>query len=65
MATAADPEPTLNIREQIARIDKLQAELAKLQVDTKLAVWPIVTGGVTAAAALFGAGFAFAKFFVG
>ena len=65
MATTAELEVTLDVRQQIARIDKLQAELAKLQVDTGLAVWPIVTGAMTASAALFAAGVAFSKIFLG
>ncbi|NJR80510.1 hypothetical protein [Sphingomonas corticis] len=69
MATAA-PEPTLDIREQIARIDKMQAEIAKTQADlakTKLEVrfFPgtLLFQATVAAAALMTAGAAIAKFF--
>ena len=72
-------EPTLDIREQIARIDRIQAELSKWQLEmvqtlaqtakteqeTRLAPLQVAFTGLGAGAALFAAGVAFAKYFVG
>jgi hypothetical protein len=72
-------EPTLDIREQLARIDRIQAELQKSQVeitkmttetdktrlDTRLAPWALLATGLTAGAALFAAGAAFTKLMSG
>lgn len=69
MATAA-PDPQLDIREQLARIDKMQVEIQKTQADlakTKLEVrfFPgtLIFQATLAAAALMTAGAAIAKFF--
>jgi tetrahydromethanopterin S-methyltransferase subunit D len=76
MATVSpSSEPSLDIREQIARIDKMQAELGKVQVeitkitvdtdktrlDVRLAPWTAAFTGLGAGAAVFAAGAAFAK----
>ena len=70
--TSPYSEPTLDIREQIARIDKMQAELSKIQVeitkvrrDTSLAPWTVAFTGLGAGAALFAAGMAFTKLLIG
>ena len=66
MATLSDvPEPTLDVREQIARIDKLIIEAGKTRLDTRLAPWQIVTTALGAGAALFAAGAAFMKIISG
>lgn len=76
---ATIPDPSFDIREQIARIDKMRAETEKNQVelqkiiadtlkvrqDTKLAPYTIVFGGLGAGAALFAAGGAFVKLLFG
>ena len=53
----------LNIREQVARIDREQAEIqtllaeaAKMGRDRELAPWQLVVGGMATGAALFAAG---------
>ena len=58
----ARSEP-LNIREQVARIDREQAkiqtllaEAAKMGRDRALAPWRLVVGGMATGAALFAAG---------
>ena len=62
MATLPDtPEPTLDIREQIARIDKLIVEAGKTRLDTRLAPMQIMVTALGAGAALFAAGAAFMK----
>lgn len=80
MATAApNPPPNLDISEQVARIDKTQAELQKIfaetlkvqldskkvQQDTKFAPFTLVFTGIGAGAAIFAAGGAFFKLLVG
>ena len=71
MATLPDdhpPEMPLDLKEQIARIDKMQAELQKLMretlkitQDTRLATPQTFFQGAIAMAALIGAGVALAK----
>lgn len=79
MATISPTDPILDVREQIARIDKMQTELAKIQVEIvkvgadtdrtrqemKFAPLTLIFTGMGAAAAFFAAGVAFAKLFVG
>lgn len=62
MATQIDTD-RLDISEQIARIEKTQAELGKILQDTKLATPAIFFQGMLATAALLGAGAALAKIF--
>ncbi|MBB4398769.1 hypothetical protein [Bradyrhizobium sp. ERR14] len=68
---------TMDQQEQVARIERMQeetrkfvaeqhklmAERGKLSRDMVLAPWQIAVGGMTAGAALFGAGAAFMKLF--
>ncbi len=72
MATIPSEDPPLNMREQLARIDKMQAEIqkmiaeaAKVRTENKLAVWTVAFTGLGAGAALFAAGAAFAKLVFG
>ena len=79
MATLPDTGSTLDIREQLARIDKMQLDLNKIQVeiiktqidtekvkvDTRLAPWTIIITALGAGAALFAAGAAFTKLMIG
>lgn len=51
----------LNVREQIAHIDQMLADVARKRQEITLAPWLLVTGGMTAGAALFAAGAAFIK----
>lgn len=53
----------LDFSEQIARIDKLLAEHDKTRQDIRIAPWQIAFSGMTAGAAFFAAGIAFAKLF--
>ncbi|WP_375381362.1 hypothetical protein [uncultured Sphingomonas sp.] len=65
---ATDPirsEPPFDIREQLARIDKLMAETGKIRQETRLAPWTIVVTALGAGAALFAAGAAFTKLVLG
>jgi hypothetical protein len=62
----------LDIDEQHARINKLQAEIIKLQIDggkayaeTRWLPWQVVFAGMLASAGLLGAGAALAKLFWG
>lgn len=62
------PEMTMDLQEQIARIEKMQeetrkyaAETRKIRRDYELAAWQIAITGMAAGAALFGAGAAFIK----
>jgi hypothetical protein len=62
----------MDIQEQVARIEKTQEETRKFAAETRkitrdwaLAPWQVAIGGMTAGAALFGAGAAFMKFVVG
>ena len=70
MATLSDNRPSFDAREQLARIDKMQAELSKTQVeiqkitqDIKLATPQMFFQGALAMAAILGAGAALAKLF--
>lgn len=56
MATIVpDQEPALNLREQIARIDKMQAEITQIKLNTKFEPWRVYLAAVASAVALFGA----------
>jgi hypothetical protein len=64
------PEPTLDVREQLARIDRIQAEMGKwhfeslkTRQETRFAPITLIFTGMGAAAAFFAAGVAFAKLF--
>lgn len=66
--TPANLIPSLDIREQVARIDlaiaenaKFQAEAAKLRRDHAMAPWQFAAALMGAGAAMFGAGAAFWK----
>ena len=65
MASTPDPEPTLNIREQIARIDKLIVEAGKTRQETRYAPLTLIFTGMGAAAAFFAAGAAVMKLIIG
>lgn len=73
MATAPEtPDQPLDIREQIVRIDRIQAEMSKWRVEslktqqeTRFAPITLVFTGMGAAAAFFAAGVAFARLFTG
>jgi len=63
---------TMDQQEQVARIERMQeetrkffAETRKIDRDRALAPWQVAIGGMTAGAALFGAGAAFTKFVIG
>lgn len=63
-----DDTPGLNIREQLARIDRelasrdlMVADRRKREQDIRLALWPVIASTVAATAALIGAGVALAK----
>ena len=65
MATIPEShDPPLDIREQIARIDKLIVEAGKTRQETRFAPITLVFTGMGAAAAFFAAGIAFAKLFI-
>ena len=65
MATNAErDEPPLDIREQIARIDKMLAEKDRTRQEISIAPFALVFTGVGAGAAIFAAGAAFAKLLV-
>ena len=63
MATNPDIDPPLDIREQLARIDKMQAELQKIMQDTRLATPQMFFQGALAMAAMIAAGAALGKLF--
>ncbi|HEU0043753.1 hypothetical protein [Sphingomonas sp.] len=80
MATIPDPhEFTLDIREQVARIDRMQVEIGKWKMemiktqadvekvrqDTRLAPLTMIFAALGAASAFFGAGLAVAKYLAG
>ena len=72
MATTPEPEPTLNLREQLARIDQIQANLghklamtSKTEQDTRFGPYTLVITALGAGAALFAAGAAFTKLVIG
>lgn len=64
VAAEGNGEPSLDQREQLARIAKLEAEVDKLVRETKLAVPQAIFQGTLAAAALIGAVVAAFKLFV-
>ena len=65
MATTPDlPEPALDIREQIARIDKLISANGKIKQDTRFGPITVVFTGMGAAAA-FAAGVAVTQLLAG
>ena len=55
MATVPNIPDQLDLREQIARIDKMQVEISKIKTDIKFAPWQYVFGGIGAGAALLAA----------
>lgn len=66
--TDADPQPALDIREQLARIDRemadahlAQADARKRDQDIRYAPWLVGFSGLTAGAALMGAALALFK----
>ncbi len=68
MATVPNSDPPLDLREQLVRIDRTQAELQKFMAetqkitqDTRLATPQMFFQGALAMAALIGAGVALAK----
>lgn len=73
MATTPEtPEPTLNLREQLARIDQIQADLghklamtSKTEQDRRFGPYTLIFTGMGAAAAFFAAGAAFTKLVIG
>lgn len=64
MASYIDTDPPLDMREQLERIDKMQAETRKIMQDTKLATPQTFFQGALAMAAMIGAGVALAKLFM-
>ena len=58
MAAVPPVEESLNIREQIARIDKTQAEISKIKLDTRWTPFLASASLMTAGAALMGVGVA-------
>ena len=71
MATIPDDAP-FDVREQLARIDKIHAAIqklyddsAKVRQETKLAPLTVIFTGLGAGAALFAAGGAFGKLLAG
>ena len=72
MAAAPTDDQPFDLREQLARIDKMQAEIqkhyddaAKVRQETKLAPLTVIFTGLGAGAALFAAGGAFVKLLAG
>jgi hypothetical protein len=59
------PSDQLNLREQIARIDQLQADAARKRQEVQIAPWQMVIAAGGTGAALFAAGAAFMKIIVG
>jgi hypothetical protein len=55
----------LDADEQIVRINKMQAEINKIQAETRWLPWQVVFAGALATAGLLGAGAALAKLFLG
>lgn len=55
------PDQDLFIQEQLARINQLSADADRKRQEMGLALWPIITGAMTAGAAFFAAGVAFMK----
>lgn len=71
MATTPSFEDQLNLREQIARIDKTQAEIAKMtagvakiKIDTRFAPAQVGFAGLAAGATIVGAVVAFIQIFI-
>lgn len=64
MATFPDLQDNLNIREQIARIDKTQAEITKIKIDTRWTPFLASASLMTAGAALLGVGVAIGQFLI-
>ncbi|MBR0848797.1 hypothetical protein JQ543_13675 [Bradyrhizobium diazoefficiens] len=49
-------EHSLDLREQLARIDQMQADIIHKQQEVRLAPWALVLTGLTTGAALMGGG---------
>ena len=63
---ASEPfDQPLDIREQIARIDKLIVEAGKTRQETRFAPVTLIFTAMGAAAAFFAAGAAFTKLLIG
>lgn len=54
-------ERLLDLREQIARIDKMQVEIAQIKLNTQFEPWRVYVAAVASAVALFGGAAAFLK----
>lgn len=54
---------TGDVEEQIVRINKMQAEINKIQAETRWLPWQVTFAGFLAMAALLGAGAALSKIF--
>lgn len=63
--TTADDAPSLDLREQIARIDRDLADANRKRQEVRLAPWQLAIAGATAGAAIFAAGAAFFKLIAG
>ena len=63
MATVPSLQDTLDLREQIARIDKTQADLAKVKLEVKYYPGVLVFQGAAALAAILAATAAIVKIF--
>ena len=69
--TPHSPEPGLDVREQFARIDQIQADIGqklagadRTRQEIRFAPFTLVFTGLGAGAAIFAAGAAFAKLFI-
>ena len=60
-SVAPEHEHLLDLREQIARIDKMQAEIAQIKINTRFEPWRIFLAALVSAVALIGAVAAFLK----
>jgi hypothetical protein len=58
-----DDYPKINIREKLIHIDQMLANIDRKRQEIQLAPWQIFATLITAAAAFFAAGIAFAKLF--
>jgi hypothetical protein len=71
MTTFSDEMPSLDVREQVTRIDQMladihknQAQAGRLRQEIRIAPWLAVFAGATAAATVFAAGAAVGAIFV-
>jgi hypothetical protein len=56
---------TINMREKLARIDRMLADHDRTRQETRFPPWALALSGMTAGAALFASGAAFMKLFGG